>query len=69
MPSQEALIVEDEIKIAEILRDYLAKAGYERTIDSHIKNLRKKLAEHLPGKEVISTIYGVGYKLNASAAK
>jgi two-component system, OmpR family, response regulator BaeR len=41
--------------------------GYERTIDSHIKNLRKKLAEHLPGKEVISTIYGVGYKLNAPA--
>jgi two-component system response regulator BaeR len=43
--------------------------GYERTIDSHIKNLRKKLAEHLPGKEVISTIYGVGYKRNAPAAK
>lgn len=40
--------------------------GYERTIDSHIKNLRKKIAEYLPGKGVISTIYGVGYKLNAS---
>ncbi|MEW6658750.1 MAG: response regulator [Thermodesulfobacteriota bacterium] len=38
--------------------------GYERTIDSHIKNLRKKLAEHLPGPGVISTIYGVGYKFN-----
>ncbi len=36
--------------------------GYERTIDSHIKNLRKKLARHLPTQEVISTIYGVGYK-------
>jgi two-component system response regulator BaeR len=36
--------------------------GYERTIDSHIKNLRKKLAAHLPGQGVISTIYGVGYK-------
>jgi two-component system response regulator BaeR len=39
--------------------------GYERTIDSHIKNLRKKLAEHLPGPGVISTIYGVGYKFNS----
>jgi two-component system response regulator BaeR len=39
--------------------------GYERTIDSHIKNLRKKIAGCLPGKGVISTIYGVGYKLNA----
>lgn len=37
--------------------------GYERTIDSHIKNLRKKIAEKLPGQEIISTVYGVGYKL------
>jgi two-component system response regulator BaeR len=43
--------------------------GYERTIDSHIKNLRKKIAGYLPGKDVISTIYGVGYKLNASPSK
>jgi len=39
-------------------------AGYERTMDSHIKNLRKKILELLPNKEVISSIYGVGYKLN-----
>lgn len=38
--------------------------GYDRTIDSHIKNLRKKIAEWLPGKDVIQTIYGVGYKLS-----
>ncbi len=38
--------------------------GYERTIDSHIKNLRKKIAEKLPEQEVISTEYGVGYKLS-----
>jgi two-component system, OmpR family, response regulator BaeR len=40
--------------------------GYERTIDSHIKNLRKKIAGYLPGHDVINTIYGVGYKLNTS---
>jgi two-component system response regulator BaeR len=39
-------------------------AGYERTMDSHIKNLRKKISEQLPKKEVISSIYGIGYKLN-----
>jgi two-component system response regulator BaeR len=39
--------------------------GYDRTIDSHIKNLRKKIGKHLPGKDVISTIYGLGYKLSA----
>ncbi|WP_319521307.1 response regulator [uncultured Desulfosarcina sp.] len=40
--------------------------GYDRTIDSHIKNLRKKIARCLPGREVIQTIYGVGYKLTGS---
>lgn len=39
--------------------------GYDRTIDSHVKNLRKKIARFLPGKEVVTTIYGVGYRLNA----
>ncbi len=38
--------------------------GYDRTIDSHVKNLRKKIAERLPEKDVIQTIYGVGYKLS-----
>lgn len=37
--------------------------GYERTIDSHIKNLRKKLSVHLPDADVIESVYGVGYKL------
>jgi two-component system response regulator BaeR len=35
--------------------------GYDRTIDSHIKNLRKKIAAHLPDTQVIKTVYGVGY--------
>lgn len=39
--------------------------GYERTIDSHMKNLRKKIASLLPDQELISTVYGVGYKLNS----
>lgn len=34
----------------------------ERTIDSHIKKLRRKLATLLPGQEVIQSVYGVGYK-------
>lgn len=37
--------------------------GYERTIDFHIKNLRKKIAEHLPNQTFIKSEYGVGYKL------
>ncbi len=38
--------------------------GYDRTIDTHIKNLRKKIGKMLPGKEVIGAVYGIGYKLN-----
>ena len=38
--------------------------GYDRTIDSHIKNLRKKIAQHLPNQDVIQTIYGVGYRFS-----
>ncbi|MBX9876984.1 MAG: response regulator [Candidatus Obscuribacterales bacterium] len=35
---------------------------YDRVIDSHIKNLRKKIAKVLPGQELIHAVYGVGYR-------
>lgn len=34
----------------------------DRTIDSHIKKLRKKLHQALPDQELIYSLYGVGYK-------
>lgn len=34
----------------------------DRTIDSHIKKLRKKIAEQLPDVELIHSLYAVGYK-------
>tara|TARA_R110002167_G_scaffold91458_1_gene246006 strand:- start:49155 stop:49841 length:687 start_codon:yes stop_codon:yes gene_type:complete len=37
--------------------------SYERTIDSHIKNLRKKLTKAEPNTHHIKSIYGVGYQL------
>lgn len=37
--------------------------GYNRTIDTHIKNLRKKMQRHLPDQEIIRSIYGVGYSI------
>ncbi|NNJ62940.1 MAG: response regulator transcription factor [Dactylosporangium sp.] len=36
-------------------------AGYERTIDSHVKNLRRKLGPD--GGEIVETVLGVGYRL------
>jgi DNA-binding response OmpR family regulator len=40
-----------------------AYEGYERTIDSHIKNLRKKLEPDPDHPRYIKTVRGVGYKL------
>jgi two-component system response regulator BaeR len=37
----------------------------DRTVDSHIKNLRRKLQEASPEQELIHSISGVGYKLEA----
>jgi DNA-binding response OmpR family regulator len=36
-------------------------AGYERSMDSHVKNLRHKLGPQ--GAEVVETVVGVGYRL------
>jgi len=35
----------------------------DRTVDSHVKNLRRKLHDADPESEVIRAIYGIGYKL------
>jgi len=43
--------------------------GYERTIDSHIKNLRKKMADQEAAPNLIRTIYGVGYSFDPSAGR
>jgi two-component system, OmpR family, response regulator BaeR len=34
----------------------------DRTIDSHVKKLRRRLAELLPERELIHSVYGVGYR-------
>ena len=38
----------------------------DRTVDSHVKNVRRKLAEIAPAEELIRSIYGVGYALELS---
>ncbi len=35
----------------------------DRAVDTHIKNLRKKLAQVEPGKEFIESVYGLGYRV------
>ena len=36
--------------------------AFDRTIDSHVKNLRRKLGERAGGREYIETVRGVGYR-------
>lgn len=39
--------------------------GYERTIDAHIKNLRRKVEPEPANPQFILTVFGVGYKFSA----
>lgn len=39
--------------------------GMERSLDTHIKNLRKKIEPDPKNPEYIQTIYGVGYRLGS----
>lgn len=50
-------------------RDQLIEQAYsdnldvfDRAIDSHIKNLRKKIDAVLPGVDVVQSVYGMGYR-------
>jgi two-component system response regulator BaeR len=35
---------------------------FDRAVDSHIKNLRKKIALVLPDVDVVQSVYGMGYR-------
>jgi DNA-binding response OmpR family regulator len=37
--------------------------GYERTIDAHVKNVRKKLGDDPKDSRILHTVIGVGYKV------
>ncbi|MFB9067722.1 response regulator [Pseudofulvimonas gallinarii] len=40
----------------------------DRAVDSHIKNLRRKLDQAMPGRELIHSVYGVGYRYEPAHA-
>ena len=37
--------------------------GYERTVDSHVKNLRRKIEEDPGNPRIVQTVLGGGYRL------
>ena len=42
--------------------------GVERSLDTHIKNLRRKMGDSPRHPMFIATVYGVGYRLKPQAA-
>jgi DNA-binding response OmpR family regulator len=42
--------------------------GYERTVDAHVKNLRRKIADAGASANVVETVRGVGYRLGVLPA-
>jgi DNA-binding response OmpR family regulator len=40
--------------------------GYERTVDSHVKNLRRKLGDDSADPRIVQTVLGGGYRLGLS---
>lgn len=75
---QEVVLTLNEFNLLKIFLEYPSKVfsrqellkitqgkyfeSYERTVDSHIKNLRKKLTKVDPNTHYIKSIYGVGYQ-------
>jgi two-component system alkaline phosphatase synthesis response regulator PhoP len=45
----------------------VAYEGYDRSIDAHIKNLRRKLEPEPTTPRYVQTVYGVGYRFNDEA--
>jgi len=41
-------------------------AGFDRTVDTHISNLRRKLTQHSGERRYIHTVYGMGYRFDVA---
>lgn len=56
--------VYSRLHMVEFIQEY-AFEGYERTIDAHVKNLRRKIEVNPKEPQYILTVYGVGYKFTS----
>jgi len=54
------------LQIVELTQGYTFE-GYGRTIDAHIKNLRRKIEVNPKEPQYIQTVYGIGYKFTSDA--
>jgi two-component system, OmpR family, alkaline phosphatase synthesis response regulator PhoP len=54
----------DRMQLLQATQGESAYAGYERTIDAHIKNLRAKIEPDPRQPRYIETVFGVGYRFS-----
>lgn len=59
------IFTRDEIIACALSSDY---DGMDRTIDSHIKNLRQKLEDDPKSPQYILTVYGLGYRFGGEGS-
>jgi len=60
-----SLLIENKNKVIsrEILTNSLSSISSHRSLDNHIKNIRKKIEEDTSNPKYLKTEYGMGYKL------
>ena len=60
-----SLLIENENKVIsrETLTNSLSSISSNRSLDNHIKNIRKKIEEDTSNPQYLKTEYGMGYKL------
>ena len=60
LSAQEGRVFSRDQLMNEMYSDY--RVVSDRAVDTHIKNLRKKLSEASGGAEMIESVYGLGYR-------
>lgn len=60
LSAQEGRVFSRDQLMNEMYSDY--RVVSDRAVDTHIKNLRKKLDEISEGREMIESVYGLGYR-------
>ncbi|MDC0933774.1 response regulator transcription factor [Arcobacteraceae bacterium] len=60
-----SLLIENKNKVIsrETLTDSLSSISSNRSLDNHIKNIRKKIEQDTSNPQYLKTVYGMGYKL------
>lgn len=63
LSAQEGRVFSRDQLMNEMYSDY--RVVSDRAVDTHIKNLRKKLDEVSGGQEMIESVYGLGYRFSS----